>query len=307
MTARRRILGSGKAPAAPLRRRTDAVALPVVAPQVVVLTDVPEDFISSLLKSCPSRYRPFRSGEYLHVSDLIGKCVRKIALAERHQIPMPPQRMTDSQEITFAQGDCIGDFVVDRVISGHAAKVYARWSCQCGSYVTGPMTKGEVDSTTCPACNTPRTKHIEMSVRDEELKVTGHIDLVLLLDNGAFYLTELKSIAADAWKELSRPLPEHVIQIVFYWAFAQRLGWRLTDRVSIVYTTKGMVFKGAPYKEFTIYPQEHLHRLADYFADAAARKSALLGGALPARTACPSIDCTQAKKCEMASLCFSQN
>ena len=81
-------------------------------------------------------------------------------------------------------------------------------------------------------------------------------------------------------------------------------GYDLVDQVSILYATKGYVFK-LPYKEFIIKPQDHLHRLNDALEDAKARKVSMEGGKLPLRTVCLDKDAKEAKAGEMSVLCFS--
>lgn len=309
MTVRARILQRSRSVSNP-KRRPISEAIQEAPGAQIVPHDGPDEFVLSLLKECPPKYSHHRAGEYLHVSDLVHKCIRKIALAERFKVQIAPERLSDSQEITFAQGSCIGDYVVNRAIHGHPAKVYGKWKCNCGETVTKEMTKEQVDRTarSCPTCNSLTLNYVELNVRNDEYLITGNIDLTFQLRSGALYPVELKSIAHEAWKELARPQPAHVVQASSYWWLMREEGRKIVDQASILYVTKGFVFtKGGPYKEFTFKPSEMIHRLDDYLADAKARKISMEGGPLPPRVVCSTEQSPDAKKCTMCSMCFGVN
>jgi hypothetical protein len=82
-------------------------------------------------------------------------------------------------------------------------------------------------------------------------------------------------------------------------------GRKVTDRVSIVYITKGYQFKGSAHKEFMINPREELHRLVPYLEDAARAKLSSNSEVYPARKVCAAEMSTQAKQCEVCDLCFN--
>jgi len=159
----------------------------------------------------------------------------------------------------------------------------------------------------CNACKTPRTFYDEVPMRNEEYKIVGTPDLLLYLAAyDAFHINEIKSIAADRWKELVRPLPEHVLQATFYWFLMNALGYKLLDSVSILYVTKGWMFSGVPYKEYTVNAQDMVRRLSSYLEDAKALKAAREGGGLPMRT-CPTDDTPIARKCDARTVCFMKD
>jgi hypothetical protein len=107
----------------------------------------------------------------------------------------------------------------------------------------------------------------------------------------------------EDWEALRRPLPDHIIQVVFYWYLAKELGYHVHNRVSVIYIPKQQV-RGSPYKEFVLDPLEELHRLDPYLGYAKALVDALNGGDLPTRI-CNEPSETMAKSCEMCSLCFN--
>lgn len=274
-----------------------------------------EDFLTDIINRAPRERRERRAGEYLHVSDLIGKCVRKIALCDRHGVPIRPDRLSSSDIFTFAQGDAIHDAVKAMATNSSPARVWGKWRCHCGHLFHDiPCLNSETDEhDICPQCDTPTNVYEEVAMRDPDTMIVGTPDLILYLSEfAAFHVTEIKSIAHDQWKELLRPKPDHVLQVLFYWYLMRALGYRLTDMVSVFYVTKGYIFGGAqkPYKEFMFRPEHELHRLDPYLADARALVASRSKGAVPTTgAALPSRVCSgeftvQAKKCEVCKICF---
>lgn len=258
-----------------------------------------KDVLKELLKG-PDMGR-FREGDYIHVSDLIYKCTRKIALSHRLQQPIDPDPVFDSQGLTFAQGEAIHDYITDKIIRKHPDKIYGMWSCSCGTTTQEGLRSDVTDS--CNKCGTTLSKYGEIKLIDEELKITGSVDLSLLVRN-SFLLTELKSMKHELWQELARPEGNHVIQILFYWYLARKLGLDLHDKVSVLYATKNYVFNN-PYKEFVMCPSDELHKLDDYLEDARVLKAAIHdGGPLPPRLSCPTRNSPAAKDCQFCNVCF---
>jgi len=272
--------------------------------EVVALPDH-EDFVIGHLNRAPQLFNHQRDGDNLHVSDLLGKCIRKLALSKRMNVKLPPERIYDGLGLTFAQGDAIHDYIKARIATGHPELMYGTWSCKCGRTSTPEPTTLASSTQTCPHCLTPVNQYHEIRVVDPEYGVTGSPDVLMLLDRfDVFHITEIKSINGEAFKELVRPLPDHILQVVFYWHLMNRAGYSLTDRVSILYSNKAYSFK-SPYKEFVIDARAEVHRLEPYIEDAKAFKIALAGGELPVRSMCATRDTPDAKKCPMADMCFS--
>lgn len=309
MTTRRRIVTpSAKATSSVrvLRRRRNVEDVPDSNGDVIQLPDG-EDFTLKLLKKSPVSLNNFRAGEYLHVSDLLGKCVRKIALSEKFSVAMPSSFVHESMALTFAQGTAIHDYVKNRVLKGHPDKIYGTWECRCGHTHTGPMTYARAQKNKCRICGgVPDTYH-ELALRDPDLKIVGSPDITIYLeDYKLFYPIEIKSINHEDWKELARPKPDHVLQVLFYWYLFKKLGYSVPDQISILYVTKGFVFK-TPYKEFLVSPQTAIHRLDEYIEEARALKDAREGGSIPARSYCSSRDCKDAKECHVSTICFQHD
>lgn len=256
----------------------------------------------AMLKATPPNAQTYRGREYVHVSDVISKCLRKIILMERLKLRHPNEVITDGRGITFAIGDALHDYVTARFIKGHPSKVWAEWSCVCGATKQRGLFSA-VHTKTCDTCSGSLVKHNEVAFPDDELMLTGSPDIVLYMDEyGGYYLVEIKSMAGTGWKELTRPVPDHVVQLTFYWNILRRAGWPLVSRCSILYANKEFSFK-SPYKEFMIDPQAE-GVLDTYLAGLAAFRIAREGGALPPRTFCSTQDSTGAKTCPVSVSCF---
>lgn len=296
-----------------IRRRVGAV--PVADPAtlnvrsggVVTFGDEQTNLFSSLLSRARTLGRPSRQTEYLHVSDLLSKCIRRIALLEQLKAPLTATGLSLAQSLTFAQGDAIHETVKHRIAISHPSLMWGNWTCRCGNATTAePTTLDKASAVVCQSCSGCMTRYVEVPMRNEEYKIVGTPDVLTLIpEHQALHVTELKSISHDAWKELARADPEHQIQVLFYWYLMRELGYRVDSRVSIVYVTKGHVFKGVPWKEFTIDAQAMVEagRLDPYLQEAAAIKAFRQGGKLPKRI-CQDAGVTQAKNCEACLACF---
>lgn len=274
--------------------------------------EIPDDadILSDIIDRARNDIRHRRPGAYVHVSDLIGKCLRRMALLERHELPARASKLGIMDLITFRVGDAIHDVIKERAAAGGSRMVWGRWKCSCGHlHHEEPCLFSEIDmEDICEHCATPTTQYEEVPMRDEDLMIVGTPDLLLYLAQfDAFHVTELKSISHDQWTTLARPKPEHVIQVLFYWYLMRKLGYRVTNRASILYVTKGYIFNGKPYKEFVIDCPDNIARLDDFLEEARWYKIAREGGELPPRTYCAHEDCGDAKKCEVSNICFGEH
>ncbi|MEG1121199.1 MAG: hypothetical protein RSE62_03250 [Citrobacter sp.] len=273
----------------------------------VVSADLKDFSIEQVLDRLPKKRREKRKGEYVHVSDLIGKCARKIAICDRESIAVAPDRLSVSDELTFAQGDAIHDVIKAMATSSDARQVWGKWKCSCGHlFHDTPCTHNETDpNDICPQCDTPTNVYEEVSMYDDELMIVGNPDLLRWIRSvEAFHVTEIKSLSAELWKELVRPDPKHIVQVLFYWLIMQRLGYRMVDTISIIYATKGYIFKGKPYREFIIEPLKELHRLAPYLELAEKLLESRTSNTLPPRDGCTTDASPKARKCEACRICF---
>lgn len=247
--------------------------------------------------------RKHKGTAYVHVSDLLNKCSRKVALAYVHDVDVVEMAIFDSLSLTFRQGEAIHDHVRDVISKSHPQETYAIWACRCGHTKYQGLLVDSLKQKKCKKCDTEADQHNEVPIHDDEYHIVGSPDLLLYRAN-AFYITEIKSMAARYWDQLERPLPEHIIQVIFYWVLMRRAGKPLHDHVSILYVNKE--FRPSnPYKEYTVYVPDMVDRLGVYFTEAEGIKTAIAGGPLPARTVCQTQNTKTAKECELCAICFS--
>lgn len=236
---------------------------------------------------------------YTHVSDLIYSCDRTLAIAYKMSLFQKPV-LFSSLEVTFSIGHGINELITKK-LSCSPDFYFGKWTCNCGT-VSQTTVKSKATKF-CTLCNSYTDRYHEIVLHNEEYKISGSVDGMLLINNH-LYIIEIKSIARDAWQSLSAPQPNHVIQVVMYWWMTKQLNMPLIDQVSICYVPKEHV-QGFPYKEFTLIPSKLVNKLEDYLLSAAAIKSYVHdNGTIPLRT-CPNPGCTAAKQCHVTSACFS--
>jgi hypothetical protein len=276
--------------------------LPDTAPAAVEEED--DTPVLSLLKKVPRVSQSFRNSDNVHVSDLISKCIRKIAIMRRMGMAHPQESLGEGQGVTYAIGDALHSYVVGRMTKGHPEMVYAKWSCACG-ISSCISTFARRSPKTCPTCATGVVHHSEAPFCDKEKKLIGRPDLLLYESRfAAFRIVEIKSMAAEQWKELVRPLPDHKIQVALYWRLMQACNMPVTSGTSILYVNKEMSFK-LPYKEFYV-PAGDV-KLDGYYAELDELNAASDGGPLPRRVCCVSVDSSTAKDCPVRVLCFGSD
>lgn len=248
----------------------------------------------------------FREGEYMHVSDLIYRCTRAMALSDKLRIPFTPEIVFDGRGLTFAQGRAIQDYVTGRLKTNAAEKLYGMWRCFCevcehvGTFETARRLPK------CRKCDGAVIHYNEIVVHNEMYKVVGAIDL-LLVENAALYAIECKSINKKDWLELKRPIPDHLIQLLLYWYLLREAGYSLNEWASVLYVMKEFKI-GSPYKEFPVNVREQIDthgRIDDYLNDAKKLKQARKRKGLPPRITCATINSPLAKKCNFAIQCFA--
>ena len=264
--------------------------------------------LSEYLSKGSSLSDPPRDSKLLHVSDLLSRCIRKIALVDRMGISPRPRTLSLTDSLTFAQGNAIHDVLKERVGLG-GAPLWGNWECRCGLTSTEEpgLYRSIPDGRVCSFCKGPLSKYKEVPMPDLGLGIVGTPDLIVYRPaHKALHVSELKSISHAQWKELSRPKPDHVLQVLFYWHLMKRRGYRLTSHPSVLYATKGWMFSGDPFKEFPVDAVRGEDRLDDYLTDAKALQVSRKGGPLPPRVTCADRMSTEAKKCEVCDACFSK-
>ena len=287
-----------------LRRRSKATDASCLGEDIVPMA-TEKDYIIGMLNKVRGEVDGDRNSGYLHISSLLTGCVRRIALAERFKVAPQPTMVQPSLGLVFAQGNAIHDYVKKQFCIGYKDNMYGEWTCLCGNWRTTPMVQRDIPQQKCPTCNTLPSEYAELALEDDEHGVVGSPDIILYhRGKGFLYPVEVKSIESEAFKALVRPKPDHVLQLTFYWYLLRRRDYKVANKSSILYVTKGFNYS-QPYKEFMISPEDEVDRLLPYLEEAASLVTARAGGAIPPRKQCSSIDCTTAKQCPVATICFN--
>jgi hypothetical protein len=248
---------------------------------------------------------PARNGEYLHVSDLIHTCLRMKALTVRTRQRRHDRYVDESSGVTYAIGHAMQDYIIKRMKASNPGELYGLWKCACGQTEVKAIYQDAI-AEVCHSCGTVPSNYNELRLVDDEYGITGSIDLSLMVDR-AFYFTEIKSMKHELWLELAAIVPDHKIQIMFYYWLARRNAMPIHNKLSALYVSKNNTLFKSPFKEFGFDPRpEYERRLAPSLEEAAAYKAAVNDPAAPLpKKICSSPTGSQAKKCAMCALCFS--
>lgn len=243
-------------------------------------------------------------GNYVHVSSLVDFCARQYVLAHRYESDVR-QSWTGGHKVAFAMGRAAEDHVRSSIIAARDGEgVWGMWSCRCGhAREIGGLRR----SRTCDRCQRPLEVHQEPVLRNYEHRIIGRPDLTL--HEGRLHhkvVVEIKSMSADRWEALRRPVADHVLQALLYRWLYQQANFRVHDRVVLFYVGKHFRW-GSPYKEFHVDATETQHveavRSAVQMADQV--RDSMQDGTLPEREVCTSQDCARARNCPVRTLCFS--
>ena len=292
------------APGAPRRTRVRRRRSPV---QRTTVAEVEFAGVESLIKKNPPQ-NEFRPGDYLHVSDLVYKCSRMIALSKHLDLPIRGEPILDSRGVCFKIGRAIQEYVTERFKTNMPNELWGWWTCDCRANIDKRgRTFAEIleQATRCDQCGNLTNNYVETVWRSETYKLTGAIDILLKLPGNVLYPVEVKSISGARFEEVTRAVPDHLIQTLFYWHLLQENGKNVMDQASILYVKKEFVFAN-PYKEILIQPSNYENRITDFFDEARELKTYMHDdGPLPVRTTCSHPLSPGAKECPFALQCFA--
>jgi len=244
---------------------------------------------------------PFRYDEYTHVSDLVHKCMRMVALAGDLHMPVPVEPNWQSMKLIHAMGQAAHDYIKGTVI-GQEANVFGHWKCLCGNRI-GPMTRSEAFELECEDCGNSFVEYDEFTIHNEEYKIVGNCDLAI--KSGDFLiLSELKSISKKQFDDLRMPKPDHVLQAYLYVWMAEQAGYRVHPTGSIFYACREWMI-GNPYREFDIDTSSAERRCTPLLDEAMAIKNWKDDGVVPERVHCNRPEDSRARQCGMCVACFS--
>jgi hypothetical protein len=165
----------------------------------------------------------------------------------------------------------------------------------------------------CPSCgvNAKQWQYEEISVCDDTLGISGHIDGVIRLKSGKFAAFELKTIGKSGFSSLKSPKSEHVMQdslyahclgveyiVIVYWS----KGWHPSDSTI---RRDGKAWSTAGLKEFVV------RRDDDFIEEVLSKRTYVrqfvadgCSGPLPEmHRSCTSFGCDRAISCLVAEEC----
>lgn len=269
----------------------------------IVKWDLGDTPLIDALRAAPRVYRHFRNDGHIHVSDSLTKCLRQLALYQQLRMTPPAKQLNDGESLTFAQGDAIHDWLKRRFLLGHKEHLFGDWSCACGETTVEKTVMRSAERHRCEECHGHVNQYKECKLTVEEFNLTGSPDVSLRYS--AILVAEFKSMASKLWDELVRPVPDHILQAVFYWKLYQLCGFEVYPYISVLYVKKDWTMK-LPYKEFLVDAVANEKRLDPYFDDLRVYKAAIDSGKLPPRIVCPTDKAPEAKKCPVCVTCFQR-
>jgi hypothetical protein len=300
---RRRRTPDGSAPERPKRK-----------PKAAPAAKKTPGFLTSLIEAqdkIPEGKRGDGLHGYIHVSGLLSFCPRRHVLMTMDEV-QAHQTPSSFDRLLWAIGRAVERHVRTQTIAAlNFAGVYGAWACVCGRHGYAGFHDPE---SRCGVCGGLATEYREMSLVDDQAKVMGHPDCVILIGD-KFHVVEIKSMNKEQFAELDNPIPAHVFQARSYQKILKQdfkkglLPYDVEDEVIIIYASKAYNFRGKPYKEFHVKPQTAFTtsimlawKLAKTAADALKAKK------LPPRwSACASMDTLTARNCVACTNCFSRS
>lgn len=242
-------------------------------------------------------------GDYTHASGLIDVCVRQHVLARIHGV-RNFEGVNGAMRVVWAMGRAAENHVRKAILRTRQMRgVYGVWKCRCEKTQHRGFHPSESQ---CGTCGTGLIKYFEPPLIDEHNKIVGNPDLTLQVGNGYMAVVEIKSMNKKDFMALSRPKGDHILQAGMYQRLYKRSGFTMHDHVVILYVQKDFSFKKI-YKEFHVDVTQEPWKttLEEMEQDGSEIQTRTASGILPPRTKCSSPADARAKKCKLATLCFS--
>lgn len=297
---------------APIRAVIQPTASPV-APVVDAFTGsiragrrvLPTGFVRRVLETQDNQPNRLRVGlpNYVHASSLVDFCPRQTAIARLEERPLF-ESVTGGHRVMWEVGRGVEKHIRSQYIRAvNRRGVLGRWRCPCEALTRSGYYS---DEAVCDTCQKPAKTYNELTLFDEDNKISGNPD-ILIDHDGAVVPVEIKSMVAKSWEELTEPKPDHVLQVSMYGHLLRANNRPTLDTGVIIYCTKDFKF-GSPYKEYHVDFTAAAVRMAvaRAVADAQAVVSAAAQGILPPRILCPTPTCGKAKRCPVVAGCFNR-
>ena len=273
---------------------------------------LPSGALQSALQAMDVLPEPLRpQTDYIHVSALSEMCPRAMALAHKFgDSGLQVSPVGSGQRLIWSLGRAAEIHARQQLAEALPHMAFGDWSCQCGkTHHTSVYAEAKVKE--CPSCGGNLTIYNELGLVDEELKITGHPDFLLLRNGVEFTVVEFKSIKEsgfDERKEKKEALSEHCIQVSHYRRTLKKMGAEVSGKSMVLYINKVFRWKDPPYLELDVLDEGGIKMGLDENE----RKAKVLQdwkkdeGYFPERLPlCESAVSPRAKKCGACTLCFS--
>lgn len=254
----------------------------------------------------------------IHVSDLIQMttdrrfCSRQTVLSFIEARNRSYRRkISAGMRLIHKMGHAIQELVTDDFIerSPFGNRVWGNWRCLCGETTVEHSLRPIAG--TCNRCGRLPHIYVEINLFDDEYRITGHPDL-LILWNDTLHIYEIKTIdrASIDFDTLDAPLGDHTLQATFYYWMMRKLHSQgklpfppshFLDYLYIDRSSK-KVFGRRVYKEFQkrASPAERIMPMID---KARQINDSLRMKLLPERI-CDGPNAPRAKACHVCGSCF---
>ena len=234
-------------------------------------------------------------------------CPRAFAIQTKHKIPPLPERIPPLLKLTFDQGNDkqarINNEYLRDVMVG-------KWRCSVCGHTTG-VQKPPKSATPC-GHSTDHYEYKEVSWRAKDSLLVGSTDMLIEVSpKDKLLMVECKIITPNTFKELVRPLAEHVWRTRLYlWLIANSdspyKNWVNTDFAHVLYCNRayGAKIDGkmTAYREFRVDRNDT--EVEALIAKVQSASDCLTnGGDLP-EGICTEHGCYRASKCSVRDICF---
>lgn len=252
---------------------------------------------------------PARSTKNIHASSVtredIQFCPRQYILMDITGTKPKGESLTPSLQATFdygrfleskIQNDWLGDISV------------GDWKCECCGE-TRTFCKKPQDI--CSNGHTHLWRYKELRVKSPTCGISCGIDCLLDLGAKKLTLLEIKTMAADQWKQLRAPKTEHRIRTSLYLRVVSETALSehvFTDEAKIVYVCKGY---GGKHKGRMTFIKEYVIKRTDSDTDFYYNQSQLVYDYRQGKTTiipdgiCNVSFCGRAQSCPVVKECFS--
>lgn len=281
-------------------------------------TEFPEGALAKFL-NYPIVVTP-RMGEteqalpFVHVSDLLKNkadnrfCIREFVLRHHDKPTRSKGTVPPKMGLLWDTGNLIGDHVVIKKLlaksSDLAPKIWGDWQCDGCNVV---VNRFSYRPTAC-SCGSKNLTYKEVDLRETDVRLVGHPDLLARLEDGTIIIYEIKTIDRTDidFEGINRPLGDHHMQASYYYYLLKKLGHKVSKRIRFLYIDRDIqnMYREKPFIELVedVLPVSRIQTGIDTCKSA---KSHIEKRTLPDRI-CESATCTRAAKCTTLASCFAR-